>query len=809
MKTGSISVEDFFAGDEMKIDVFRSKYLRDQSESVTDCFNRIAHEIANVSIETSPDVWKEIWAKENLKDEWRCGGSIIAATNKKEKKISTANCTTIPLLGDSLEAIYKCRYQVAKCGAYRQGIGVDFSVLRPNGTTINNSSEVSQGVVHWVRSFNSTADEVGQKGRRVALLGSLKVHHPDIEEFIICKDDCKSIQNMNLSVQITDEFMKAVFVDGDFELRFTMDSGQVISKIVKAKELFNKICDHAWASGDPGWQAIDLMNEYSIQKALGYNLISTNACSEKPLPPYSTCNLASINMGNVPPIDSPDFKSYLESKTRSIVRHQDNVIQYEIDNSYKCPLPEQLEIIKNLREIGLGVTNIHMWLYKQGMEYDSDEGISAIEEFYRWYSYYAFKASCDLAIERGPCPAWTKIFDEEGIRGLMKRETKYLRHMFDEFPELASTYYSRGIRNAALLSQAPTGSISLTFSGDCISSGIEPIIMPYYWRRTRAVSKGEWDYYFVIPTFVLKTALDNMEDKFSDDYVFLSNISGSVLDNDGKIGERAVKVLDQYVNMNLFKGAYEIDPYKKLDMICRVQKYVDAAISVTFNVPNSFTKEQVRELYLRGYENGLKAMTVFREGSKEGIMFKEFPKTHKKAEFTGCSRPDNVEYVFAPKRPKKLPCDVYKVLKHAVVVGLLNEKPYEMFILDVDKKFPDSGFIQKNGKRKYQLLDETGAVIVDNMIDIEIANEEIQAITRLTSSNLRHGVPIDFICDQLSKCGNSISSYPKMLGRVLKKYKFLVMESVTTSERCPECGELLIRNSGCLNCVNCTYSKCS
>lgn len=809
-----VTLEEFFDGDQMKIDVFKSKYLSHPDELVSECFQRISREIASVPLELDKQkayALAEQWAEEMLSDEWRPGGSIIAGVNKKNRKISLMNCTTIPHSEDSLEGIFQCEYEVAKAAAHRQGIGIDFSVLRPRHTKIMNSAEISEGVVHWMKSMNGTAKKVGQLGRIPAMLFSVKIDHPDVEEVICCKDVNEEISYANISIQITDAFMNAVKENCSWELKFTVESsGEIISKMVNARDLFKKICDHAWISGDPGVQFIDLMNRFSIQKALGEKIVGTNACSEKPLTAYGVCALASINMEKVPHVSNLEaLKQYLQKKVASMVRYMDNVVEYELTHKYKSPIDKQYETIKRLREIGLGITNLHKWLYDQGLEYDSDAGIAATEEFFRWYQYYAFKESINLSIERGPCPAWADLNNTIGRTGMKFIESEFLANLFAEFPDLEELYYTYGLRNAALLSLAPTGTISLTFACDVLSSGIEPAIAIYYWRRTRAISKGDWDYYFILPNVIRKEILSKISDTESEEYKIISEFSGSVLDNDGANGEEIIRIAKKYLDSRLLKNAYEIDPFKKVELIGKVQKYVDAAISVTYNVKSNFSKEDVFDLYMKAYDHGIKAIAMFREGSKDGIMFFEFPKG-KKAEvkIRPEYRPSDVNYVFAPKRPKKLPCEIYKVLKHWVIVGVLNQRPYEMFIIENGHKMPETGFITKAGKRRYRLSDSEDHTIIENLIDDEVTNEEIQGITRLVSTSLRHGVPIDFIVDQLFKCGNSISAYPKMLGRVLKKYKFLMIETVKSDQNCPNCGNPMVKHDGCIQCLNCTFSKC-
>ena len=267
--------EEYFAGDQLRIDIFKSKYLVEGMEYVNDCFRNIATDIGNVSIENDKK-YIDIWYSRLMNGYWRPGGSIVAAINNKKKKISACNCSTLVIKEDSLESIYTTRYEAAKMAAYRQGLGIEFSKLRPKGSKVNNSSEESEGVISWMKSFDSIAEEVGQKGRRPALLGSLKINHPDIIDFIKVKSDLKTLNNMNISVHITDEFIDAVKNNSVWKLYFETEH-EKIEKEINAVELFDMICTQSYDFAEPGLQFIDKMKEGSIQEALGYEIVGTNA----------------------------------------------------------------------------------------------------------------------------------------------------------------------------------------------------------------------------------------------------------------------------------------------------------------------------------------------------------------------------------------------------------------------------------------------------------------------------------------------------------------------------------------------------
>jgi len=815
------AINDYFNNDQMRIDIFKSKYLKNKTQTVRQCFDNIATEVSSVSIETEETSWKNNWKEDLLKGIWRPGGSIISGINNKSKKISLFNCTSVVIGDDTLEAIYKARYECAKMAAYRQGLGIEFSKLRPKGTAVNNSSEVSEGVINWMKSFDSIADEVGQKGRRPAILSAIKDSHPDVIDFITAKSDLDTLKNMNISVQISDNFMKAVHNNEKWELYFDLKDHK-ISKFVDASYIFNLLCKQSYDHAEPGIQFIDRMKDGSIQEALGYEIIGTNACSEKPLPNYGVCALASLNMEEVPFIDTNNFHDFMKEKTYSLVRFMDNVIQFEIDNDYKSPLPEQLKIVKDLREIGLGVTNLHMWFYNNNIKYDSDEAIMAVDLFFKYYQYYAFKASCELAIERGPCSAWIR-----GKETGTLKETKFLKNLFNEFSDLKDLFYNTGIRNGALLSVAPTGSISMTFPNDCLSSGIEPTIGFAYWRKTRAVSKNEYDYYFVLPSVIKKIVLSKMKeigkcDVF--DYNLINNFSGSELDTDGKIGEKIINIVNKYIDTDLLSPAHEIDPFKKVELMSKVQRWVDAAISVTYNLPFDFDFQKIGDIYSDAFNKGLKALSVYREGSREGILIFENPIEHKlkydKKKVKSCIdklyRPDSITYQCAPKRPKELSCKIHHCSvageKWIVLIGILNDAPYEIFAGKKNEFFNISqnvkkGIIIKNHGNYTLKIPFRNSYIEYNEITELFMNDEYKALTRMISLSLRHGVYHEFIIKQLKKSSNFVSDFVAVVSRVLKVY---INENVysNNSNNCPNCKEILLDEGGCIKCISCGYSRC-
>lgn len=825
-----ITVEEYFNNDQIRCDIFRAKYLKTPTQTLSDCFTNIIDNICSIenNVEDLTEFKNKVYSQW-INGDWRVGGSIIASANKPDKNISTFNCSGLVIEDDTLESIYKAKYEATKMAAYRQGFGVNFDVLRPKGLPINNSAEVSGGAIHWMKSFDQIGNDAGQKSRFPAMLFALTISHPDIEEFITVKDNLNLINNANLTVFITNDFMEAVKADKDWEMSFKLKDGTLFTKTINAKKLFNMISDRAWKQGEPGVYYIDTANDYSIQKALGHDIKICNACGEKPIPNKSVCCLAPLNMEMVPHLTNDiEFHKWLKETVDTMVRFMDNVIQYEIVNSYKSPISEQLDMVKNLREIGLGITNLHKWLYDQGLAYDSDDAISATSEFFKWYLYYTFKASCELAKLKGPCPAWQSQYDNGTLENNI---TKYLHTIFDEFPELKELYLTIGIRNGALLSIAPTGTTSLTFKNDCLSSGIEPTIGYAYWRKTRAISQGTYDYYFILPSAIKDIILNKINNSNTltqddiNDRDIITNFTGSVLDQDGNFGKIIMTIVNKWIDTDKLLPAHKIDPFKKIKLMAAVQKYCDAAISVTYNLPFDYPKDDVAKLYMAAYDNNLKSMTVYRDGSREGILIFEDPITYKnkfeqniEKNINLCKdRPSNIVFNCAPKRENSIKCDIHHPMVRGeewiVLIGLHNNLPYEIFAGKKNDDFNISknvttGTITKRRNGKYTLTIEVrkSHIEYDDITEL-FMNEEYQALTRMISLSLRHGVYHEFIISQLKKSSNFVGDFVAVVSRVLnkyvKEYKFGDSKNV-----CQICGHGLIRESGCVKCSVCDYSRC-
>ncbi|GJQ43805.1 MAG: ribonucleoside-diphosphate reductase, adenosylcobalamin-dependent [Ignavibacteriaceae bacterium] len=854
----NISTEEYFNNNQFSIDAFNKKYKLTSDETYVQALKRVCDAIA--SVEQTPELqkyWSERWFDEIYNDWWHPAGSIMQGAGSG-KKISLANCTTLSMGGlddnkewDNLESIIKnTGYTLAKTAARRQGLGTDGSRLRPRGSEILNSAVESSGVVHWFRWLDSMANFVGQKGRIPAILLSLNIKHPDIEEFITVKSDYTKIQNANISVQITNNFYKAIEENGDWELYFKIPKikkgdkiyldvhstdmscqydeqtkswytiathdkkEEVIKKTVKAKKLLELIAKNMTENAEPGIQNIDIAREYSNSDAVydpndeyDSRILSTNACSEQYLSRESLCVLASINMEKFS-IDSTKYSDELLIIAQSINRFLDNVNEYELrEQTYATP--HQKLAIEKLRRTGAGITNIAGWLFKNNLEYGTKEANELVDKFLDQYNYCLYYHTIKLGEEKGSFG----LFDEKKIV-----KSRFIKELIAKHPDLKFS----SMRNVTVSSIAPTGTLSLMFRNMVMSYGIEPAIGLYYWKRTRI--SGKYEYYFVVPNIVRKL--------FEDNGVDLGMKSDTVKDTwDGKIGNKVVKIIEENKDKLKihFKNATEINSLDKLDMMARAMKSVDSSISTTYMLPENADWKDTYKFILKAYESGVKSLAAFPDRKMYGIIsyisFKELATKLQKENVT--IHPTNfsddeleqlnlskefIRVSSAPKRPIKLPADVYSITvkgeKFIVAIGLLNGAPYEIFcgkMNGLNFKFQyKQGVIEKVKKGQYKL------VIGD---DIEIEDfsgyfKPVEAeLFRMVSTNMRHGVPIKFIVEQLSKSADDLSSLTSAASRVLKKY--ITAGEIATGIICPSCGSQVVYDkTGCTSCTSCEWSKC-
>ncbi len=847
-----MSTEEYFNNNQFSIDAFNKKYTIRDGETYVEALKRVCEYVASAEeTDELKQYWSDRWFDEIFNDWWHPAGSIMQGAGNS-RKISLANCTTVSLgtgddgnEWDSLEGIIRgTAYSVAKTAAYRQGLGVDFSRIRPKGTEVHNSSNESEGVIHWMKFIDSIGYYVGQKGRIPAMLFSLNIKHPDIQDFIKVKKDYTKIQNANISVQITDDFYDAVKADGNWEMSFTIPGSykgkrytvdphvkteeaeliddmwmmtdhrdkehEVITKTVKAKSLLKLIAKHMHANAEPGIQNIDIARKFSNSDAVydpsdSYDsrIVSTNACSEQYLSRDSLCVLSSVNAGKFPvEAEIFDFAKQMSIIALSMNRFLDNVNTLEVrDHRYATPI--QKEAIEKLRRTGAGITNLAEYLFKNNVSYGTDEAASLAEMFTAEFNNELYKATIALGKEKGNFG----LFDVEKIKN-----SAFAKNMIDSGLEL------KHMRNVTVSSIAPTGTLSLMFRDMTMSSGIEPAFGLYYWKRTRM--SGSYEYYFCVPHAV-RVRCEELG-------IDLPMESDTIKDTwDGKYGKKVASIIDDNIDKFNFNGSRDIAPIDKLDLVSRVAKHIDSSVSVTFMLAEDSTPEDVEDFILKTHEVGLKSIAAFPDKKMYGIIsftpFKELAyklkdggvelhqQNFSKEELQELSMgSDNITVSTAPKRPKELDAEIYAVSvkgeRFIIAVGLLNGAPYEMFggamngfNLTANKK----GVITKLYRNKYKLLIDGGFEIEDFS---EAFDPVEQVLFRLVSSNLRHGTPVKFIAEQLHKATDDMSSLTKAAARVLKKY--IKDGEPAHGLRCPTCGNSsLYYSDGCATC-SCGFSKC-
>jgi len=860
------TTEEYFNGNQFAIDAFNRKYKITDTETYVEAIWRVCRNIASVESGThAQEFWANRWFDEIYNDWWHPAGSIMQGAGAK-RKISMANCTTLSLGAldesnewDNLESIIKNgAYTVAKTAAYRQGLGIDFSRLRPAEMKVHNSSNESSGVTHWMKLIDSLGYFVGQKGRIPAMLFSLNIGHPDIIDFIDVKKDYTQIQNANISIQMTDAFYRAVENNEVWQMQFIVppykkgdriyiDSesapasslkdesgksysiatsnfdGEIISKDMKARKLLKLISKAMLKNAEPGIQNIDIARRFSNSDAVydkysdfDSRIISTNACSEQYLNREGLCILLSVNAIKFA-IGMPDVtEEAMNQIAYSMVRFGDNVNTFELKNKTYAT-QGQKESIEQLRRVGCGITNLAGYLFECGFEYGSEQGNNGAERLVHDFNYFLYKATIEIGREKGSF----KAFDPDKIK-----KSEFIQHMMKQdtftFPQKLKF---DAMRNVCVSSIAPTGTLSLMFSKSVMGYGIEPSFGPYYWKRSRL--EGDYKYYFVIPKAIQDWYNKNKAEEMPP-YDYPECIEDEW---DGNKGLELAKNIDDLMAIKgvVFKKDTDVNAFDKLELMKGVMKNIDSSISVTYNLPEDVKEEVVYKFILKAHEAGVKSVAVFPDRKMYGIVstipFKKLAvslqaegvKLHDQNFSKDESNElnivaDNVSVSGAPKRPTKMESDIYAVTvrgeKFVLSVGLLNGAPYEMFgghMNGLDFKFNKrSGCVEKVSRGVYKLEFDDHVV--------EDFNKQFTPVEvlmfRMISMNLRHGVPIKHIVEQLEKSSDDILSFSAAASRVLKKY--IQDGEQATGVECPSCHNTnsLEYQDGCVTCSICDWGKC-
>jgi ribonucleoside-diphosphate reductase alpha chain len=756
----ALDCRDYYGDNDLAADVLRAKYLAPNEQGPMHLWNRIAKALA--SVEQDKEYWYNQFLGLLFDFKFVPGGRVMHGAGREDarRRPTLSNCYVIPIEDDSLEGIYQAIAESAMVYRTGGGVGTDLSVLRPEGAAVNATIDHSPGATAFMNLFSESTNTVSQAGRRGALMLTMRVDHPDIEKFITIKNDPRRIkvQYANISVLITHEFMNAVINDTDFELRW---NGRAFRK-VRAKELWFKIIKNAHASAEPGIIFWDTMKDYhNVEYA--NPLTSTNPCGEQPLAAYTACNLGNINLSKF--VDDEGRFNYeeLAEVTRVATRFLDNVIDYNMENH---ALEKIRRAVASDRRVGLGITGLADALVMMKIRYDSQVALDETDKMMRVIRDEAYRTSIELAKEKGPFP----LFQWEG----------YSRSKFVQMipPDIQEAIKKHGIRNSTVLTMPPVGTGSIVAQ---TSSGIEPIFCTSYRRRVKNHDGETFSEYKVYHPLVRKM--------FGDDE----------------------KLPDHVVT------AHQIDPYFRVKMQGVIQKYVDSSISSTVNLPEDVSIETVADIYMTAYKAGLKGITVYREGSREGILqTEEFAKKQ-----TSAPAPKQEEK--HRKGPRQRPHTTFGVTERI--------KTGEGYL-----------YVTINE-------DEDGLCEVFTTIGKAGGNAAAQseAISRLISLSLRSGIEPREIVKQLKGIsgptpvwdghGGQILSTPDAIGKVIERYvenreQLLALRGgqqqapkagvatpasaptkssdtgATSNTTCPECGTNVEHVSGCVVCYNCGWSKC-
>lgn len=828
---------EYFEGDELAARVWITKYALKDSEgnlyekSPAQMIQRIAKEIARIE-QKYPNPLSENELIDLLEG-FRYivpQGSPMTGIGNYLQIASLSNCFVVGIDGnsDSYGGIFKIDEEQVQLMKRRGGVGHDLSHIRPKGSPVKNSALTSTGLVPFMERFSNSTREVAQGGRRGALMLTVSISHPDSEDFIDAKLEQGKITGANVSVRIGDDFMKAATNNEDFLLRYPTDSAKPsFTKEIKAKQLWDKIIHNAWKSAEPGVLFWDTILKESIPDCyadLGFKTLSTNPCGEIPLCAYDSCRLLAINLYSYvknpfTPKASFDFELFAKH-VKYAQRIMDDIIDLEAEKIDAILQkigsdPESDDIKRTERELwekirkktllgrrtGIGITAEGDMIAAMGLRYGTEEATRFAVEVQKTLALNAYRGSVELAKQRGAF----EIYDAQ-----REVNNPFIQRIKEADPKLYEEMVQVGRRNIALLTIAPTGSTSIMTQ---TSSGIEPVFMPVYLRR-RKINPSDKD--------AQVDWVDEMGDSWEEYIVyhhkFLTWMKVNGYDTSKKYSQKEIEQL--IAKSPYYKAtANDVNWVEKVKMQGAIQKWVDHSISVTINLPEDTTEELVNELYVTAWRSGCKGCTVYREGSRAGVLVSTSEKEKKVV-----SAPTSQDPLV---RPTALDADVVRFQnnkeKWIAFVGLKDGKPYEIFtgLNDEDEgilvpKSVSQGKIIKNydedGTKHYdfQFQNKRGLKVTIEGLDLKF-NPEFWNYAKLISGVLRYGMPIEQVVNLvqgLDLDDESISTWKNGVERALRKY--IVSGQKAGGQKCPNCGqETLVYQEGCLICTNCGSSKCS
>lgn len=839
---------EYFKGDGLAASTWRNKYAAEGEQTPDDTHKRLAKEFARVESNYN---WKSNidrafsnlsnygYVRPQLDEEAIYqlfkdfkyiipGGSVMSGCGTRAL-VSLSNCFVIGSPKDSYAEIMKTRSQQAQLMKRRGGVGYDLSQLRPRGAKVNNAAKSSTGAASFMDVCSDITNEVAQNGRRGALMLSMSINHPDIEEFITKKQDLTKVTGANISVKVTDEFMQAVENDKDYILRFPVDEsvpqGLMIEEMlynelwffsdddhpnsffkkVRARELWDTLMHCAWNTAEPGIMFEGAMHNYSPDGVYpDFKMVGTNPCGEIPMGPFDSCRLIHINLSSYI-VDPFTDKAHIDEEllymhSYEAMRLADDLVDLEIEavdriiNTVKNDTDDtEFKLWSKIKETaiqgrraGLGFTGLADAIAMLGLKYDSDEGISQVGQLMKVMFKGQLDSNIDMAIERGAFPAWDKI--SEFYHTGYESKNQWYKVLSKDFPAECRRMLLQGRRNISWSTVAPTGTVSIMAG---TSSGIEPVFMPFYQRKRKCMSESDRVDY-----------VDKVGEKYTLFTVVHPNLKRWAIEtlnySESEVNEWSLGVWKEVWKESPYYGstAPEIDWRQRVKLQGVVQKYITHSISSTVNLDRETTEEEIADIYIEAWKQGLKGITIYRDGCREGVL-------------TQVEKPKTIEGRQAPKRPKVLEADYYQVKvkkeQFIVLVGLLEGKPYEVFAfrpLNPVNIPAHKGTITKVSKMHYSFDSEH-----INISNLELANTNIEenAATLYSSMLLRHGVDINYIIKTARKVNDNISSFSSAMCRILAKY---IPNGEVKGEVCPDCGGTLVREGGCIHCKDCGYSKC-
>ena len=808
---------EYFGGDDLAANVFLTKYaLTDKEGNLKECtpddmHRRLASEFSRIESKyPNPMSEEEIYSLFSNFKYVVPQGSPMSGIGNPHQIQSISNCFVIESPYDSYGGILKTDQELVQIAKRRGGVGFDISTIRPKGLATGNCARTTDGIEVFMDRFSNSCREVAQGGRRGALMITISVNHPQVQDFIRIKRNLTRVTGANISVRLTDAFMTAVRDETEYTLKWPVDSDEpTVTKTVDAKELWHEIIESAHACAEPGllfWDNAKTMTPSDIYTDEGFGSVSTNPCGEIILSPYDSCRLMLVNLKSF--VLSPftpeavfDYEKLTEVAQKA-QRLMDDMIDLEIEqvdriiqkidndpepDAVKRGEKEMWETIKAQalrgRRTGLGVTAIGDAVAALGIRYGSEESIRTVEKIYKRLTVSAYKSSCNLAQERGAFPVYDPL-KEEGHA--------YLSRVLGSDEELTAMHAKHGRRNIALTTTAPAGSVSVLTQ---TTSGIEPAFLLKYMRRKKINTDAEPN--------ARVDFVDDVGDAWQE-YPVYHHAFREWMETSG--------LEDEKMSPYWKATANEIVWTQKVKMQAAAQRWICHAISNTTNLPEDTSIDTVKDVYMTGWQLGCKGVTVYRDGCRSGVLVDTSKETA-----------ENFNERSAPKRPDVLDCDIHiatiKGARWTILVGLMNGRPYEVMgglseFVEIPRKYKAGKIAKRPRKTTASIYDLTVGEGDDMMMIKDIVkvfdNPNYAGYTRTISLALRHGAPIQYLVEQLQKDKDAdLFSFSKVIARCLKKY----IEDGTKAgaKTCEACGaeDSLIYQEGCVTCANCGHSKCS